>query len=300
MSPMGPSPLSRGSLISTSIAGKPSGSIPAFTGEPSRFHHAHRRYPVHPRFHGGASGRMHGGSPVVGPSPLSRGSRGMNPWYAEYFRSIPAFTGEPVEPMPHFTPSQVHPRFHGGAECSPTVCKRCPGPSPLSRGSRPWSTPNASGVGSIPAFTGEPFRGGRLSSPIAVHPRFHGGAPCVRAGNVPPSCPSPLSRGSPIGKKGARVIPRSIPAFTGEPATGEIGHSTSPVHPRFHGGASPKGPLLQGGEGPSPLSRGSRAAASSAFIWRRSIPAFTGEPHQPNVRGCLRQVHPRFHGGACA
>ncbi len=50
------------------------------------------------------------------------------------------------------------------------------GPSPLSRGSRVEVELDGPGLGSIPAFTGEPIRIEDHCLGQEVHPRFHGGA----------------------------------------------------------------------------------------------------------------------------
>ncbi len=192
-------------------------SIPAFTGEPLSASLRALVASVHPRFHGGAPNPNRPNRPPAGPSPLSRGSRGMSEERCLRRGSIPAFTGEPRCARRTAAITPVHPRFHGGAR--PLACgfSQIWGPSPLSRGSLFYLDIDVQGGGSIPAFTGEPHLATGLSDTSGVHPRFHGGAQAgIPIGDLFDG-PSPLSRGSHRPRCGPRVRCRSIPAFTGEP-----------------------------------------------------------------------------------
>ncbi len=91
----GPSPLSRGSRYTRFQPNRAQRSIPAFTGEPSRGRSGRSQRRVHPRFHGGAPVETRRILAVVGPSPLSRGSRSRARGTGLRAGSIPAFTGEP-------------------------------------------------------------------------------------------------------------------------------------------------------------------------------------------------------------
>ncbi len=233
-----------------------------------------------------------------GPSPLSRGSPPGPGARIFAGRSIPAFTGEPRPCRRCDRCSPVHPRFHGGAKRQSMVGSFLWGPSPLSRGSRPYPSPRKRLRRSIPAFTGEPTQAGGPNGRIAVHPRFHGGATGWPHTQLIAPGPSPLSRGS--HRLGKRLLDekRSIPAFTGEPSKGRAGGDPSPVHPRFHGGAAPEVEPPGAGLGPSPLSRGSRHRTFGQWKGSGSIPAFTGEPPTALTTVARPTVHPRFHGGA--
>ncbi len=172
------------------------------------------------------------------------------------------------------------------------------GPSPLSRGSQPWSWAHNPSRRSIPAFTGEPLWGINAPNARRVHPRFHGGASQRWASSACRLGPSPLSRGSLLHLVGEETICRSIPAFTGEPTSPYRRRPAQMVHPRFHGGATPRAQRGPPERGPSPLSRGSLFEQVNGVAIRRSIPAFTGEPADRASGWIQPPVHPRFHGGA--
>ena len=108
---------------------------------------------------------------------------------------------------------------------------------------------------------------------------------------------------SPRGRGNRRVchsnIPlwRSIPAWTGEPATATIMPPSSGVYPRVDGGTriSPASPVCN--KGLSPRGRGNRWLLWIKNETERSIPAWTGEPQGPNPRRCIHPVYPRVDGG---
>ncbi len=253
---------------------------------------------VHPRFHGGAEAAVLRALQKEGPSPLSRGSPFFPPCEGRKLGSIPAFTGEPTPTRWGQGWFRVHPRFHGGAGYLSSVTQGPGGPSPLSRGSLIHFCSTGIPLRSIPAFTGEPFENVSVYMCLWVHPRFHGGAVTCCGTRFDGRGPSPLSRGSPYSTLRTMPTTRSIPAFTGEPPTESRRLRGTSVHPRFHGGALMPDGDGSGGEGPSPLSRGSPSLDARRGPLRGSIPAFTGEPGPVFGTAFGRGVHPRFHGGA--
>ncbi len=91
----GPSPLTRGSPFSRAPAGADPGSIPAHAGQPPSSLTALPGKRVHPRSRGAATNLGPAAGYIVGPSPLTRGSRFHRHPKRRRSRSIPAHAGQP-------------------------------------------------------------------------------------------------------------------------------------------------------------------------------------------------------------
>ena len=90
---------------------------------------------------------------------------------------------------------------------------------------------------------------------------------------------------------------RSIPAWAGEPGPVHHPHHQISVYPRVGGGTgvltAPQRPQV----GLSPRGRGNREDVYEAYTYRRSIPAWAGEPIMIIVLNRLVTVYPRVGGG---
>ena len=90
---------------------------------------------------------------------------------------------------------------------------------------------------------------------------------------------------------------RSIPAYAGEPRHKPVAVAMMPVYPRVCGGTQSKPPPPARTEGLSPRMRGNQSGIRRYRKWRRSIPAYEGEPKKRSASGLLSKVYPRVCGG---
>ena len=108
---------------------------------------------------------------------------------------------------------------------------------------------------------------------------------------------SPRGRGNPGLVRRRFRLPRSIPAWAGEPFVDGLLYKPLEVYPRVGGGTctAPTGP--KSSPGLSPRGRGNQAALDYAEVGYGSIPAWAGEPtFSSHRRACIR-VYPRVGGG---
>ena len=152
----GLSPRMRGSRRSTRPTRPRMGSIPAYAGEPDtrRIHLADRR--VYPRVCGGALRHLPNRHSLKGLSPRMRGSLIEQLHYSLRVGSIPAYAGEPALAEGKLSALRVYPRVCGGACPSCDSPMACSGLSPRMRGSLSRRDRCSGGIGSIPAYAGEP------------------------------------------------------------------------------------------------------------------------------------------------
>ena len=104
-------------------------------------------------------------------------------------------------------------------------------------------------------------------------------------------------RGNPRSYRRYPELPRSIPAYAGEPNAKTRSHSSVTVYPRVCGGTgsvADASPLLRG---LSPRMRGNPVAKTAPACEGRSIPAYAGEPKMQLAAGKSRTVYPRVCGG---
>ena len=154
------------------------------------------------------------------------------------------------------------------------------------------------GLGSIPAYAGEPAKRCSNAKPAWVYPRVCGGTsagggrllwhrvyPRVCGGtamNPPARCGrpglSPRMRGNRLGNGGERCACMSIPAYAGEPETPDPVVVTSAVYPRVCGGTYHRPRHMNLLAGLSPRMRGNRGVKRKCECHPRSIPAYAGEP----------------------
>ncbi len=296
----GPSPLSRGSHVSIAERQGRAGSIPALAGQP-RCRCAERSPArVHPRSRGAAPTLKASAMACVGPSPLSRGSRGNSAHRRRASGSIPALAGQPSASTRRRASPGVHPRSRGAALPEDACLTAAWGPSPLSRGSQLGEVAAGFLLGSIPALAGQPSRAPRSADQCRVHPRSRGAAAVGRAQAQGVQGPSPLSRGSHVDGQRQQTGVGSIPALAGQPAWRTIRGRHGRVHPRSRGAATPARAKRVARQGPSPLSRGSRRRTSRKASPQGSIPALAGQPTVDAQTEAAQVVHPRSRGAADA
>ncbi len=195
--PKGRSPRLRGSRYVLCMDTKPTRSIPASAGEPSRGVETTIQSWVDPRVCGGAEAERRRRHRPRGRSPRLRGSLGQLGVYIPQWRSIPASAGEPAQANNAVTLTAVDPRVCGGAPTKSGIRVRFRGRSPRLRGSPGRSARVVFPGGSIPASAGEPsLRLARGRQP-RVDPRVCGGARICRARRCNERGRSPRLRGSP-------------------------------------------------------------------------------------------------------
>ncbi len=273
-------------------------SIPAYAGEPSYATGTDPRPGVHPRLRGGAAARATVATVAAGPSPPTRGSRRRPAPAPRAGGSIPAYAGEPALLTDAVARVPVHPRLRGGASADWDATEATVGPSPPTRGSHRQPAGDREGLGSIPAYAGEPGSRAGRDRRGGVHPRLRGGADGGGAHRTSQKGPSPPTRGSPSEPAMGLHWERSIPAYAGEPSAGRARPAGGRVHPRLRGGASVPASTFAPTAGPSPPTRGSPRPDEPALQEEGSIPAYAGEP-RPRLRVAARlSVHPRLRGGA--
>jgi len=237
---------------------------------------------------------------MYGPSPPTRGSPMRQDPANKAWRSIPAYTGQPLKRGMMVRPMRVHPRLHGAAARLALPRRRQEGPSPPTRGSHPRRAMVLVEVGSIPAYTGQPATAGWSTTVIGVHPRLHGAARGVHEVRAQTHGPSPPTRGSLPTHARADRRSGSIPAYTGQPPMTPPAMMLSQVHPRLHGAASTTCTATRRHRGPSPPTRGSQQHKRRPHARIGSIPAYTGQPMRDGCAVRLDRVHPRLHGAARA
>ena len=294
----GPSPLTRGSRPRVHRANRRMGSIPAHAGQPESGESDSSDKTVHPRSRGAAAASAAPSICVMGPSPLTRGSRRRVAVTKQPTRSIPAHAGQPRASGSASTPPRVHPRSRGAAREEPTIRLRPKGPSPLTRGSLRGEPKAPSRGRSIPAHAGQPRTLRCALWPPGVHPRSRGAAGEALMSFAAATGPSPLTRGSHARARRHPHQPGSIPAHAGQPVLPPTPCSRDRVHPRSRGAAGATAPLVSYVIGPSPLTRGSRHGARDRIAHDGSIPAHAGQPTSSALTCISSTVHPRSRGAA--
>ena len=196
---------------------------------------------------------------------------------------------------------QVYPRVGGGTFPHWYHKPQAEGLSPRGRGNLASRPPVLRRHRSIPAWAGEP---GVPHFPTHVNPVY----PRVGGGTFPGGWWSPSVLGlSPRGR-GNRLdcccyFPgiRSIPAWAGEPVSGQSPVPMSVVYPRVGGGTIIGLVLLRVGFGLSPRGRGNPPRIISLITNFGSIPAWAGEPISTPRPWPPSRVYPRVGGGTgCA
>ena len=215
-----------------------------------------------------------------GPSPHARGTPETAALYGIRARTIPACTGNTRQRPLRAGGRQDHPRMHGEHKSDISALRRKYGPSPHARGT-PRDVPGRGArVRTIPACTGNTFRGQFGLFPPADHPRMHGEHFPVSGWTFWKNGPSPHARGTRGHSCVSASTSRTIPACTGNTPRSTRTAYTSPDHPRMHGEHTQE---LKPGDyvdGPSPHARGTRVPRGRPGPRARTIPACTGNTHR--------------------
>ena len=152
----GLSPRGRGNHPVFHLSLSPSGSIPAWAGEPMTWTSWHLGPEVYPRVGGGTISQHRLGNHLGGLSPRGRGNRLHYTGSAGHSGSIPAWAGEPWYGTPKATKKTVYPRVGGGTRSVADSGIGFGGLSPRGRGNPDSSNHNLPVRRSIPAWAGEP------------------------------------------------------------------------------------------------------------------------------------------------
>ena len=152
-------------------------SIPAWAGEPGHDRHSHDARKVYPRVGGGTLPQLLVAATLTGLSPRGRGNRASMLQWATFWRSIPAWAGEPQQRYRDWNRRTVYPRVGGGTSFRAAATRTANGLSPRGRGNRGGLSGVVNLAGSIPAWAGEPTPYGRSSPLSTVYPRVGGGTP---------------------------------------------------------------------------------------------------------------------------
>ena len=153
----GLSPRGRGSRGGTNRGRRWLGSIPAWTGQPSKAFRSSARSKVYPRVDGAATERWISDGSPIGLSPRGRGSHYAAIVHGTSLRSIPAWTGQPHGATLHSYDARVYPRVDGAAKEQKQAELLAYGLSPRGRGSPARSPASRHIPRSIPAWTGQPL-----------------------------------------------------------------------------------------------------------------------------------------------
>ncbi len=135
-------------------------------------------------------------------------------------RSIPACTGEPFRQEFQELQQKVYPRVYGGTLIAKNGDTDAEGLSPRVRGNPPQYLLRLTGLGSIPACTGEPNVNPAPRRARKVYPRVYGGTLWLLLRLGLGLGLSPRVRGNRLTALEQRTEDRSIPACTGEPIRG--------------------------------------------------------------------------------
>ena len=134
------------------------------------------------------------------------------------------------------------------------------------------------GLGSIPAWAGEPRPLPCRKQRLRVYPRVGGGTCLTTSTRSPSTGLSPRGRGNPVRYPERPEGARSIPAWAGEPLLPARSLRSVRVYPRVGGGTDSLGVSLQQRSGLSPRGRGNRRRPVPVPVMPGSIPAWAGEP----------------------
>ena len=275
----GLSPRGRGNLRRPRACPSPSGSIPAWAGEPPLNTIPIVPESVYPRVGGGTFHRRKLVPASAGLSPRGRGNHVVAQDSAVDRGSIPAWAGEPVRSIARSYASSVYPRVGGGTHQFVNRTFDGVGLSPRGRGNL--------------ALTANPI--GIIV--LRVYPRVGGGTFKAGWDKAVGIGLSPRGRGNHRWRCPQLLRERSIPAWAGEPPPGAYLPSSITVYPRVGGGTKAIRTRDAGLTGLSPRGRGNPSAPTSLKYRRRSIPAWAGEPRYRGLYGHSRGVYPRVGGG---
>ena len=231
-----------------------------------------------------------------GPSPHTRGNRAPGCRTPGRRGSIPAHAGQPACGRNRALRARVHPRTRGATPGGGPGGSDAEGPSPHTRGNRRGDRRRVGRRGSIPAHAGQPCSTTSTKCACRVHPRTRGATLRANNSHVPPSGPSPHTRGNLVRHVERHAPTGSIPAHAGQPTALFRVHQPRRVHPRTRGATAPAREFYRGRAGPSPHTRGNPGTRPRRSAYRGSIPAHAGQPLIHVAGDAEHGVHPRTRG----
>ena len=191
---------------------------------------------VYPRACGGTTYHRSAARCATGLSPRMRGNPHNGNQDSQYFGSIPAHAGEPIERRSRCCEAGVYPRACGGTSVDSRSKDLFRGLSPRMRGNQFLVAAGFDQRGSIPAHAGEPIRIIELQRTSGVYPRACGGTVNVDNVSRPGLGLSPRMRGNRDDPAALPPLLGSIPAHAGEPAHRRPPTRRFAVYPRACGG----------------------------------------------------------------
>ena len=193
------------------------GSIPAYAGEPQDFANNAQIKKVYPRVCGGTTSVPFLSFCYIGLSPRMRGNPAAGRLPAAIPGSIPAYAGEPKPAGVVRRRVLVYPRVCGGTKAKAARLRVIQGLSPRMRGNPLVSREMGCGMGSIPAYAGEPPTSSVGAGRPRVYPRVCGGTVVITGYGICGTGLSPRMRGNPHRGASEPAQYGSIPAYAGEP-----------------------------------------------------------------------------------
>ncbi len=293
----GLSPRGRGNQYLESYHQAIEGSIPAWAGEPRIRTTLSSITRVYPRVGGGTSVSRLNMVTLWGLSPRGRGNPTLAASTMDSKGSIPAWAGEPLLALVVLYLLRVYPRVGGGTPVIRIARRSKTGLSPRGRGNHSEPFQVSQRARSIPAWAGEPWRYSPSGKRGKVYPRVGGGTEGIYRQVAKHRGLSPRGRGNLCTKWGQGAYRGSIPAWAGEPGSGEDAAPILTVYPRVGGGTSRMSGQRSASRGLSPRGRGNHFRADACFYFTRSIPAWAGEPARRLSTGLYEPVYPRVGGG---
>ena len=292
----GSSPLARGTRPWRLCEDQARRFIPARAGNTSRRSCPPPASTVHPRSRGEHAQDHTFRDPVVGSSPLARGTRHRSSRRSPPVRFIPARAGNTRwrGRCPRTAP--VHPRSRGEHFSDRDVEMVTVGSSPLARGTPRWSNPRDCRERFIPARAGNTSGAAACGGWWTVHPRSRGEHSAslfqwrIGIGS------SPLARGTLVCPPERHPRGRFIPARAGNTSWRSSSSVMTPVHPRSRGEHTVAIDFPCESCGSSPLARGTLEPVRFCASDRRFIPARAGNTPRARRGRSISPVHPRSRG----
>ncbi len=231
-----------------------------------------------------------------GLSPLARGTRFFGSATGRASRFIPAGAGNTLEAITLHQLISVYPRWRGEHAVKALRSILNAGLSPLARGTLGHIQAAADQPRFIPAGAGNTPDCCRRRPARTVYPRWRGEHKRWNAGKIPILGLSPLARGTHMRviKDGGLV--RFIPAGAGNTSPGATQLSLRSVYPRWRGEHDRQAIRRGGGNGLSPLARGTRLRQLHRQLLSRFIPAGAGNTTARPSLTSLMAVYPRWRG----
>ena len=296
-----------GSSVGSSPRARGTGTVPAQSGQASRFIPAcagngsgrtgdSAPCAVHPRVRGERQDPTRPSRPPSGSSPRARGTAQASGCNDLLGRFIPACAGNGAAASTPSASPTVHPRVRGERALPDHPGGRMSGSSPRARGTDPGTLPQHEPVRFIPACAGNgtPLLAHLVQTP--VHPRVRGERTLDLDNPVAQLGSSPRARGTAVPRPSPAAPGRFIPACAGNgPASVSPGRAP-PVHPRVRGERLGAMVMSEPNFGSSPRARGTVAGGLGLVEPQRFIPACAGNGEAKKATTASQAVHPRVRG----